>query len=121
MIIRAWGVVTSNIVADAGSSMGTKCVAAKPRRFSAKHLRGSCGVYNCRPTSHAIMACMLALTQCTGVYASVPVQYKTSTQIRSELRKKLAQSLSRGAHEKAFAKQCAFDHCPRADDPAAMM
>ena len=48
-----------------------RCRKAKKRRFSAKHLRRSRGVYNCRPVSHKIMQCMLLLVQCTDVCADV--------------------------------------------------
>ena len=61
-------------------AMVRKCKRAGKRRFSAKHLRQSRGVYNCRPVSQAVMIAMLALVQCVNVVAEVPLLGKSSMQ-----------------------------------------
>ena len=64
---------------------------------------------------------MLLLVQCTNVVAEVPLERKSSVQIRAELRSKLAASLAAGKMEVAFAKSCGITDVPRADDPETML
>ena len=98
--------------------------ASKPlrsRKFSARHLRSSRGVYNWRRVSHDVILCMFALVQYTSVMADLPLLHKSSVAVKRELKQILAYSLQSNAMEKAFAKDCGFSGVPRADDPEALM
>ena len=101
--------------------MVTRVRRAGRRSFSAKNLAASKGVYNWRRVSGAIIQAMLLLVQCTNVVAEVPLERKSSVQIRAELRSKLAASLAAGKMEVAFAKSCGITDVPRADDPETML
>ena len=94
---------------------------AKPRSFPARRMKRARGVYNWRKTSPDVMRHLLALLQCVNVIADVPLAGRSSVQLRSELRSRLARSLAQGEKEKAFAKACGFSDKPKANDPEAMM
>ena len=101
--------------------MVSKWNKAKRRNFSASRLRRSRGVYNWRPASAHVVACMLSFVQCVSVCAQVPLMGKSSVAIRAELRDRLSASLSSHAGEKAFEKCCGFASCPRVDDLEGMV
>ena len=56
-----------------------------------------------------------------SVLADVPLAKRSSVQIRLELRARLAETLTKGEKERAFAKSCGFSGKQKANDPEAMM
>ena len=106
-----------------GSDMmqGQQLMKAKRRLFPARRFKKTKGVYNWRKTEPDVMRHLLALVQCVSVVADIPLAGRSSVQIRSELRSRLAKSLAQGDKERAFAKACGFSSKPRANDPEGMM
>ena len=104
-----------------GVTMVRKARRASTRSFSGRDVRSARGVYNWRRASFAVIQAMLILVQCTNVVAEIPLAGRSSVHIRTELRSRLAASLAKGERAVAFAKECGFQHKPRADDPEAMI
>ena len=101
--------------------MVQKVVRAKRRSFPARRFKKAKGVYNWRKTSPDVMRHLLAFVQCVSVLADIPLAKRSSVQVRAELRSRLAESLTKGEKERAFAKSCGFSGKPKANDPEAMM
>ena len=79
------------------------------------------GVYNVRKAPAAILKSMQSQVFCRAESVSFSLNGKNSMQIRTELRKQLAQELAEGTHGLAFAAMHGVNDKPRADEIEKMI
>ena len=86
-------------------------------------LAASSSAYNVRSAPGYVASRMqeLVSAECGAQTAHLPLRRKSFSQVRRELRKALAQSLAAKKFEAAFAKECALDARPRADEIERMV
>ena len=98
-------------------SMVAAATPAPHRKFSVKEmLKSNKWVYNVKEAPTRIKQRLRGTSKCSAAYACVKLLHKSSAQVRRELHKMLSQSLATGEHAPAFAKDIAFNDCPRADE-----
>ena len=96
-------------------------VPAPKRTFSIGQMLKQGGCYNVRKAGKEVTEMLLDTFECSAAEVQIPLQGKTSVQVRRELNVALANSLAHGKGELAFAKKCGVTQAPRADDIEAMV
>ena len=108
-------------IAVAGSSMFKKTIEAEAAPIPLSTLLKARGVYNVRKAPAAVLKSMMSHAHCRPDAVQFTLHGKNSMQIRTELRKQLAQELAAGTHGLAFGELHGVDGRPRADDLEAMI
>ena len=79
------------------------------------------GIYNVRKAPQAVLRSMMSEARCRADSVQFTLHGRNSMQLRTELRKQLAQELAEGTHGLAFADLPDVSDKPRADDLEGMI
>ena len=95
---------------------------AEKRTFTVEEMLRESSAYNVRKAPQWVAERLFkSKGKCSSAKVHADLKHKTFAHIRRELNKKLAASLAARKHEAAFAKACAVDSRPRADELEKMI
>ena len=101
--------------------MVERATDAGHRSFSVLQMLQASKAYNIRRATRDVARRLMRHANCSNANVHVAMQGKSMAQIRRELNSSLARSLQAGLQEAAFAKACAMDERPRADELERMV
>ena len=104
-----------------GSSMFHRTIEAPVAPVKLETLLKARGVYNVRKAPPAVLKSMMSQARCRADAVQFTLHGRNSMQLRTELRKQLAQELAAGTHGLAFADLPENFDRPRADDLEGMI